>query len=53
MCLWKNKVICHKENFLMIVSLGDWCPQLASQDSGLKPTGLLCMGMDERNGLQC
>jgi hypothetical protein len=30
-----------------------WSPQLASQVSRLKPTGLLCMGMDERTGLQC
>ena len=28
-------------------------PQLASQVSSLKPTGLLCMGMDERTGLKC
>ena len=28
-------------------------PQLASQVSRLKPTGLLCMGMDERTGLRC
>jgi len=28
-------------------------PQLASQVFRLKPTGLLCMGMDERTGLQC
>jgi len=28
-------------------------PQLASQVSRLTPTGLLCMGMDERTGLQC
>jgi len=27
--------------------------QLASQVSRLKPTGLLCMRMDERTGLQC
>jgi len=27
--------------------------QLASQVSRIKPTGLLCMGMDERTGLQC
>ena len=30
-----------------------WSPQLASQVSRLNPTGLLCMGMDERTGLQC
>jgi len=30
-----------------------WSPQLASQVSRLKPTGLLCMVMDERTGLQC
>ena len=28
-------------------------PQLASQVSRLTPTGLLCMGMDERTGLWC
>ena len=28
-------------------------PQLASQVSRLKRTGLLCMGMDERTGLHC
>jgi len=28
-------------------------PQLASQVSRIKPTGLLCMGMDERTDLQC
>ena len=28
-------------------------PKLASQVSRLKPTGLLCMGMDERTGFQC
>ena len=27
--------------------------QSASQVSRIKPTGLLCMGMDERTGLQC
>ena len=40
-----------------IVSLGDGLDmavtQLASQVSRLKPTGLLCMGMDERTGLLC
>ena len=28
-----------------------WSTQLSSQVSRLKPTGLLCMGMDERTGL--
>jgi hypothetical protein len=28
-------------------------PQVASQVSRLKPTGLLCVGMEERTGLQC
>ena len=33
---------------------GMWrSPQLASQVSRFKPTGLLCVGMDERTGLQC
>ena len=34
----------------------DWMwrsPQFSSQVSRFKPTGLLCMEMDERTGLQC
>ena len=40
-----------------IVSLGDWSDvavrTIGPRGSRLKPTGLLCMGMDERTGLQC
>ena len=28
-------------------------PTIGQPGSSLKPTGLLCMGMDERTGLQC
>ena len=46
------------KNFLNYHFPGRWIgrgpsQQLASQVSRLKPTGLLCMGMDERTGLQC
>jgi len=66
MCLWINEVIyiSNMTELLLvfhvkfeiswtIVSLEVVSPQLASQVSRLKPTGLLCMGMDERIGLQC
>jgi len=41
--------------FLTYYLLGDgrWSPQLASQVSGPKSTGLLCMWMDEGTGLHC
>ena len=45
-------------NFLIYRFPGQWIrtwrsPQLAIQVSRFQPTGLLCMGMDERTGLQC
>ena len=51
---------CQVSNFLNFRFPGRWkgrkdgrSPQLASQVSRFKPTGLLCMGMDEKTGLQC